>query len=77
MGKSLSAHSLYLYSGTDCRGQSLFHMSIERVYLLDHMLRGFACSTAYLIRPTESNDPGCGKLPHYMVALMNEAFIEF
>ena len=44
------------------QGKSLFlRTSIDAVYFGSHAMT-LACGTAYLIKPTESNDPACGYL---------------
>ena len=52
-----------LLNGFECRVlKSLFlRTSIDAVYFGSYAMT-LACGTAYLIRPTESNDPACGFL---------------
>ena len=51
-----------LLNGFECRVSPFFpHTSIDAVYFGSYTMT-FACGTAYLIRPTESNNPACGYL---------------
>ena len=51
-----------LLNGFECRVSPFFlRTSIDAVYFGSYAMT-LACGTAYLIRPTESNDPACGYL---------------
>ena len=51
-----------LLNGFECRESPIFHvLSIDTEHFGSYAMT-FACGTAYLIRPTESNDPACGYL---------------
>ena len=50
-----------LLNGFECRVSPFLRTSIDVVYFGSYAMT-LECGTAYLIRPTESNDPACGYL---------------